>query len=65
MVEFLLDLVAEGWLPHPFVQHLSEKCAMCGATATRAIHDRFFAQQRGLTWERVLVSVGDSGRSDG
>lgn len=61
LVEFLLDLVAEGWLPHPFVQRLSEKCAMCGATADRAVHDRRYAESWGITWERVLVSL--SGRS--
>ena len=57
MVEFLLDLMAEGWLPHPFLQHMSDKCALCGATADRAVHDRTFATQQGLWWHSVLTSV--------
>lgn len=57
MVEFLLDVMAEGWLPHQFLPHLSDKCALCGATPDRAVHDRKFAVQRGLWWNAVLTPV--------
>lgn len=65
LAEFLLDLVAEGWLPHPFTQHRTDRCAWCGARADRAVHDRWFAEQRGLTPGRVLVSASGSTPTEG
>lgn len=63
MLDLLLDLAGEGWLPHPFVQHRTDKCAVCGATADRAVHDRKFARDRHVTWGAVLVSVPDASGS--
>lgn len=64
LVDFLLDVMAEGWLPHPFVQHLSERCALCGAGLDRAVHDRGYADRLGLRWGAVLTSLNASTERD-
>lgn len=65
LTELIYDALGEGWIPHPFVQHLSEKCAVCGSTADRAVHDRKFALGQHITWERVLTVVDSGSEAQG